>query len=123
MPPEKVDDLVNRRPVDRDQVIAGGVSGESRLMRRNTPMTMRTDLRRQMILEDLAAHPLSSAREISDRIFTQTRGSLGPGDRGLYIPPHRIADDLKLLETYRQVRRFQLPECRSISWQVVQRDD
>ena len=78
-------------------------------------------MRRQVILDDLRAHPLSSAREISDRLLSETGGAPALLTGALYIPQWMVYDDLRAMERNGQVCVWRdSANTRKVAWQIAE---
>lgn len=76
-------------------------------------------MRRQVILDDLARHPLSSTSEISARICRETGGIPTIATGAIWIPPWTLLSDLNVLHKRGKVYKFKTPEHKAVSWQVA----
>lgn len=79
----------------------------------------RVAMRRQVILDDLARHPLSSTSEISERILAETGGPPVIATGAVWIPVWTLLNDLNALHKQGRVYKFKTAESKAVSWQVA----
>jgi hypothetical protein len=78
------------------------------------------EMRRQMLMDTLRDRPLSTAREISQRIVDETGGSPALVTGAYYYPSWTVLSDLYVLERRGEVQRVQVEGRRSIGWLPVE---
>jgi hypothetical protein len=76
-----------------------------------------------MLLDDLRRHPLSTSREIADRILAETGGSPSIVTGAIWYPAWTVLRDLYVLESKGLVQRVQVDGRKRIGWFALEEAD